>query len=171
MLSTSVSTNLLRRRGERAAALLTAVEKTVQIAPLGAEMSQIYSAAFHCGVGLRSAMMFHRMLLSLFTCTLLGACDPIYGLIRDANLESQPDLGCIQRAIQKVPDIGSLEYRAEHTGKGLFHPTPRVYSYLFRGPKGSDVRGSLQIYVEYDGRVSYRDTLLEHGQTAATKLG
>ena len=91
----------------------------------------------------------------------LAGCDFIYGVTRIADLESPIELACVQHTIETVPGIVSVEARSDHSGKGLFHPTPWVYSYLYSGAPGSNIRGALQIYREYDGKFSYHNMLLQ----------
>jgi hypothetical protein len=88
----------------------------------------------------------------------LGGCDPLYGVMRATPLFAPPELACVQRAIELTDGVATVTYRARHEGKGLFHPTPWVYDYIYSGPGG--VWGSLQLIKTYDGRFSYRNSYL-----------
>jgi hypothetical protein len=90
---------------------------------------------------------------------ILSGCDFVYGVSREAPLETEISVDCVKRAIESTPAIEKVDYEASHTGKGLFHPTPWVYTYEFRGSPQSNISGVLQVYKEYDGKLFYRDYL------------
>lgn len=90
----------------------------------------------------------------------LGGCDFVYGVRRYAKLEIQPMRDCVYDVIKATPGVTEVQYTATHEGKGLFHPTPWIYTYLYRGKPESHIMGALQIYKEYDGELTYHNTLL-----------
>jgi hypothetical protein len=90
----------------------------------------------------------------------LSGCDFIYGVERNANLDAEPAQECVSRVIKSSPGVTEVAYRASHEGKGVFHPTPWIYTYMYRGTPEDHIVGALQIYKEYDGQLTYHDTLL-----------
>ena len=90
----------------------------------------------------------------------VSGCDTIYGVTREAGLEADIQLDCVRRVVASTPGITNLDYDASHDGKGLFHPTPWVYNFSFAGTPESNIIGILQIYKEYDGKLSYHDALV-----------
>jgi hypothetical protein len=91
----------------------------------------------------------------------LASCDTIYGVGRGAPLDTKPELACVERTIRTTPGIADVEFRSDHSGKGLFHPVPWTYSYLYRGQDGSNIAGSLQIVETYDGAITMDQSLWE----------
>ena len=87
----------------------------------------------------------------------LGGCDPVYGVERDSYLWTAPKLDCVQRAIEVTNGVATVSMHERHRGKGLFHPTPWIYDYVYSGPPGSGVFGSLQVIKTYDGKFSYHN--------------
>ena len=90
---------------------------------------------------------------------ILSGCDFVYGVDRAAPLDKEISTDCVKRVMESTPGIEKVDYEASHTGKGLFHPTPWVYTYQFRGSPHSNVMGVLQVAKEYDGTFSYRNYL------------
>lgn len=89
----------------------------------------------------------------------LSGCDSVYGVSRDAPLDKEISADCVKQAIESTPGIEKVDYESSLTGKGLFHPTPWVYTYEFRGTPQSNITGALQLDKEYDGTVSYQSYL------------
>ena len=90
----------------------------------------------------------------------LSGCDFAYGVMRDAKLDIEPPQECVNRVIKNAPGVTEVRYEARHDGEGLLHPTPWIYNYSYRGTPESHIIGTLQIYKEYDGQLSYHNTLL-----------
>ena len=99
------------------------------------------------------------LVIALNAAFLLTGCDPIYGVMRKADLDSAPPLECVRHAVEAAPGVVSVDNKESHTGKGLFHPTPWVYSYFYHGAPSSNVVGVLQLYKDYEGRFSYKNYL------------
>lgn len=93
----------------------------------------------------------------------LAGCDPVYGVMRDADLDAPVELDCVRHAIAMTPGVASVTFRTEEKRLGVFHPEPTVYSFLYEGAPGGKIRGTLQIYRDYQGRFSYHDTYLGFG--------
>jgi hypothetical protein len=89
----------------------------------------------------------------------LASCDIVYGVGRGAPLDTKPELACVERVIRATPGIAEVEFRSYHSGKGLFHPVPWTYSYLYHGKDGSYITGALQIVENYDGAVTLGQSL------------
>ena len=90
----------------------------------------------------------------------LSGCDIFYGVTRNATLGTDIQIDCVHHVIETTPGVEKLDYAALHTGKGLFHPTPWTYNFSFAGNPKSNIVGSVQIYKEYDGGLSYHDSLI-----------
>jgi hypothetical protein len=106
------------------------------------------------------ALALRAALVCVLTVSLSG-CDFVYGVTRNAKLDTEPSQECVSRVIKNSPGVTQVRYEARHDGKGLFHPSPWVYNYLYRGTPENHVVGVLQITKEYDGQLSYHDTLLD----------
>jgi hypothetical protein len=89
----------------------------------------------------------------------LAGCDILYGVGRGAQLDKKPELACVEETIRATPGITEVKFESDHSGKGLFHPAPWTYSYLYRGKDGSNIIGSLQIVETYDGAVTMGQSL------------
>ena len=90
----------------------------------------------------------------------LSGCDTFYGVTRNATLGTYIQIDCARHVIEATPGVEKLDYAAVHTGKGLFHPTPWAYNFSFVGTPKSNTVGSIQIYKEYDGSLSYHASLI-----------
>ncbi len=90
---------------------------------------------------------------------ILAGCDDLYGVSRSADLTAPVETACVRHAVETTPGIVSVDYRESHSGKGLFHPTPWTYAYVYRGQPGSNVLGVLDITKDYDGRTHILNTL------------
>lgn len=89
-----------------------------------------------------------------------SGCDSLYGVRRDANIEADVQPDCVRHVVETTAGVTTLKYTASHEGKGLFHPTPWVYNFNFAGSPDSNILGNLQIIKEYDGKLSYHDSLM-----------
>ena len=94
----------------------------------------------------------------------VSGCDFLYGVMRDAPIDTELSLDCVRQVVETTPGIEKVSYEARHDGKGLFHPEPWAYNYFYSGTPESHIVGNLQIKKEYDARLSYHDTLLAINQ-------
>jgi hypothetical protein len=95
---------------------------------------------------------------------LVSGCDPLYGVHRTAPLAAAPELICVERAIAQTDGVASVVYHARHEGKGLIHPTPWIYDFVWTGAPGSGISGSLQLIKTYDGHISYSNSRWQIGR-------
>jgi hypothetical protein len=95
----------------------------------------------------------------LFLALPLAGCDILYGVGREAPLDTKPELACVEGTIRATPGIAEVKFESDHNGKGLFHPVPWTYSYFYRGKDGSNVVGDLQIVETHDGAVMMHQSL------------
>jgi|SRR6185437_10394721 hypothetical protein len=96
--------------------------------------------------------------------SLLTACDPIYGVRRDARLEKLPQLDCVIRVMRLTPGVATVDKMQFETGRELtltgLHKPGVAYAYSYRGADGSHVRGDIQFVTSWRGPVDFSDTLL-----------
>ena len=70
----------------------------------------------------------------------------------------------MQRTIELTDGVATVTLQARHNGKGLFHPTPWVYDFVYSGRQDSGIFGSLQVIKTYDGHFTYSNSLLAFHQ-------
>ena len=91
----------------------------------------------------------------------ISGCDFVYGVMRDAPIDTELSLDCVRQVVETTRGIDKVSYEARHDGKGLFHPEPWTYNYFYIGTPESHIVGALQIYKEYDGHLSYHNSLMD----------
>lgn len=89
----------------------------------------------------------------------LGACDSLYGVSRSADWNAPVEAACVRHAMETTPGVAFVDDRELQSGKGLFHPTPWISGYSYRGEPGSKVHGALEISKDHDGPYHLRHML------------
>jgi hypothetical protein len=95
----------------------------------------------------------------------LGGCDVLYGVRRQATLESMPPLECVAAVVSSAPGVISVEKEAHSGGtaitlSGLKKPASSVHSFVFRGSNASHIQGVLQVHQDHTGKIVFANTLL-----------
>jgi len=100
-----------------------------------------------------------RVVAALAATVLLGGCDFIYGVTRDARLESQPALDCVGKVIRATPGIARVEEENRSGGRVLtwsgLQPPNQVYYFRYFGEPGSHVFGFVHLDVYPNGEVEF----------------
>jgi len=104
-----------------------------------------------------------RMLLLSAMSMSVAACDPIYGVSRQATVGHMPDPVRVRSIVQHTPGVKSVRYQQIEGSKPLtlsgIQPATAVHTFIYTG--GPDVHGVLQFTVDYRKRVDYSQTLIE----------
>ena len=86
----------------------------------------------------------------------LAACDPIYGVRRQARISALPPLPLVSEIISNTPGVEHIQYQL--WSGDLSHP---VHSFIYTG--GSNVHGVVQFFVDDKGGIRLEQTLLKIG--------
>jgi hypothetical protein len=105
-----------------------------------------------------------NILTLLVMALIITGCDVLYGVKRDAPLQSLPKLDCVQGVIERTLGIESVKYRKDEAGtaltiSGLKTPASTSYSYVYKGAEGSHIIGDLQVLERYDGTITISQNL------------
>jgi hypothetical protein len=103
--------------------------------------------------------MFARLAGCLAAVVVLCGCDPISGVMRNAELASPPEPECVRLAIEGTPGVTSVKFLKSSTEEA-------DYSYLYSGNPGNNVSGAVQIRAR-NGKLSYSNSHLSLGAPPA----
>jgi hypothetical protein len=93
-----------------------------------------------------------RRIAILGVCLALGGCETAEGVMREAQLDTVPDMGCVRRAVEAAPGGAKVTFIADPGS---------VYDFDFEGAPGSKVRGAVQLFEYRKGRFRYFASILQ----------
>lgn len=105
------------------------------------------------GLSFGATMRFFNLLFLLGIMVIGSACDPIFGVSRDAYVLFMPEPARVGDVIRHTPKVTSVEFKkSERRG-------PLTYTFVYHG---NNIDGTLE-FVQYKHRVEYSQFLLRMG--------
>jgi hypothetical protein len=101
-------------------------------------------------------------ILALGALGVLWGCDSMYGVSRRATIPSPPPLACVETVIRRAPGVEDVQYSRTEGNRPLtwtgVEPATDVHTFAYRD---GQVRGFLQVTVEYDGKTTFSQNLTD----------
>jgi hypothetical protein len=96
-----------------------------------------------------------RVVPAICLMLVLSGCDFVYGVSRNATLNSLPSLACVEKVVRETPGVATVETRVEPGGRPLtltgIHDPDQNYYFIYHGSEGSYIWGALLLSRRYDG--------------------
>jgi hypothetical protein len=110
---------------------------------------------------------YSLILATLMSTALTAACDPVYGVVREARLPRLPVVACVESVIRSTPGVESVDYRTYFSGRpltwsGLKHPT-EWHTFQYHGGTSPRISGTLSISKDYNGPVEFVQSIQRMG--------